>query len=224
LTITPTALTLSGVKHMSILPIDRFVRCAFYTPTGVEGVRVHRTEIVGDWKFKKDHYPDKSLTLAQRFANSTCDAKSVLRFTERWGPLSGNPYDGKDGFRFTVESWAGTQQALQQLWRVVQHNGAIPFQPAEPIVVEFAPKGTTLRCPDLYHFMCFELMSNSKRLRICKREDCGTPYFLAQHGKEQYCSPDCANWAQSVWKKRWHEEQRQRRIKTGENDGTQKTR
>jgi hypothetical protein len=68
--------------------------------------------------------------------------------------------------------------------------------------------------------MWFELMSNAKALRVCERPDCKTPYFLAEHGKERYCSIGCANWAQSNWKKRWHEQQRQKRKKGGGSDGT----
>jgi hypothetical protein len=202
------------------------VRCAFYTPTGCANVRANEneTEITGDWEHEAStYYGERGHLLAQRFANSPSDARSILEFTRRWGPIFGNPYDGRKGFQLPVDSWAGTQQAFRQLWRVVQRTGASPFEP-ESIVVEFVKGLPLLQCPDLYTFMCFELMSNASKLRICKREDCGKPYFLAQHGKEQYCSTKCANWAQSIWKKRWHEDQRQKRLKAEVSSGTQKAR
>jgi hypothetical protein len=213
-----------GVIAESILPTDRFVRCAFYTPTGCVNVRKNEMEIIGDWAHKaSNYYGDRGNLLAQRFANSPSDARSILKFTQRWSPILGNPYDGRDGFQFTVESWAATQKAFQQLWRVVQRTGSCPFQPVEPVVVEFVKGRPLLQCQDLYTFMCFELMSNASKLRTCKRENCGNPYFLAQHGKEQYCSIDCSNWAQSIWKKRWHEDRRQKRLKVEVSSGTHKT-
>jgi hypothetical protein len=210
---------------MTTLPPYRFLQCRFYAPIGVTNVRSDGIGITGDWKQNASrHYGDKSLTLAQRFADSSIDAETILDFTKRWGPLSGNPHDGNDGFRFTVESWKETRKSFAGFWRMVQRHGAAPFEPINPILVEFEKKSVILHCPDICTFMCLEVMSNAKSLRVCEREECNTPYFLAQHGKERYCSTDCANWAQSIWKKRWHEEQRQKRIKEEGKDGTQKTR
>lgn len=209
---------------MTILPTNRFVKCAFYTPIGATNVRLHGTEIVGDWKQKASDYSgERGLTLAQRFAVLASDAESILKFTQRWGPLLGNPYDGRDGFRFNVESWRQSQIEFMKLWRSVRRTGASPWESGERIWVEFRPKAVILRCPDLFTFMVFELLSNAKALRVCERPSCPHPYFLAQHGKERYCSTECAKWAQSEWKKRWHDQQRQKRIK-GEPDGTEKTR
>jgi hypothetical protein len=79
-------------------------------------------------------------------------------------------------------------------------------------------------CGSLFDFMLLELLSNREKLRFCRRPGCAHPYFIAQHGKEQYCSTDCANWAQSKWKKQWHQEQRQKRLveKKGGKRGTRK--
>ena len=202
---------------MTILPTNRFVKCAFYTPIGATNVRLHGAEIIGDWKQKaSDYYGERGLTLAQRFAVLPCDAESILKFTQRWGPLYGNPIDGKDGFCFSVESWRQNQFVFRKLWRSVRRTGAAPWETQERIWVDFKPKAVTLRCPDLFTFMVFELLNNAKALRVCKLPSCLHPYFLAQHGKEQYCSPECANEAQSEWKRRWHEKQREKRMK-GEN-------
>ena len=209
---------------MTILPTNRFVKCAFYTPIGATNVRLHGPEIIGDWKQKaSDYYGERGLTLAQRFAVLPCDAESILKFTQRWGPLFGSPYDGRDGFCFRIESWRQSQIEFMKLWRGVRRTGASPWESNEQTWVEFRPKAVILRCPDLFTFMVFELLSNAKALRVCERPSCPHPYFLAQHGKERYCSTECANWAQSEWKKRWHDQQRQKRTK-GETNGTQKAR
>jgi hypothetical protein len=212
---------------MTLLPSDRFIRCAFYTPIGVTNVLRNEAGIVGDWKRKaSDYYGDRDSTLAQRFANSPCDPDSIWKFTKRFGPLHGNPKDRRDGFSFSIDSWIAKQVEFMELWhRVQRRGGAAPFDLPEHIVVEFFTKrAVTLQLPNLVTFMCFELLRDAKRLRSCKRMDCQHSFFLAQHGKEQYCSIDCSNWAQSVWKKRWHEEQRKKRLESEEGNGTQKTR
>jgi hypothetical protein len=199
---------------MTILPTNRFVKCSFYTPIGATNVRLHGIEIVGDWKQKaSDYYGERGLTLAQRFAVLPWYAESIRKFTQQWGPLYGNPYDGRDGFRFSFESWRQNQLEFTKLWRSVRRTGAAPWETQERIWVDFRPKAVTLRCPDLFTFMVFELLSNAKALRVCKWPRCQHPNFLAQHGKEQYCSTECANEAQSEWKRRWHEKQREKRMK-----------
>jgi hypothetical protein len=46
---------------MTILPTNRFVKCAFYTPIGATNVRLHGAEIIGDWKQKaSDYYGEKA--------------------------------------------------------------------------------------------------------------------------------------------------------------------
>jgi hypothetical protein len=59
--------------------------------------------------------------------------------------------------------------------------------------------------------MLLQIIAQSRKVRICERSDCTTPYFIANHGKERYCSIDCSNWSQARLKKRWHEEQRTER-------------
>lgn len=56
----------------------------------------------------------------------------------------------------------------------------------------------------------FEALHYPEKVRLCLRPDC-KHYFIAQHGKELYCSVECANWSQAQLKKRWHEQQRQKR-------------
>jgi len=48
------------------------------------------------------------------------------------------------------------------------------------------------------------------KLRKCLNPRCPyTPYFIADHGKTQYCGEDCGNWGQRQAKLRyWHEKKR----------------
>lgn len=60
----------------------------------------------------------------------------------------------------------------------------------------------------LYHALVLKLLSLSKakKLRRCRRPDCDrTPYFIADHGRQQYCSERCGAWGQQQLKKAWWE-------------------
>jgi len=199
-----------------LLPDYRFVRCKFYAPIGAEAVRIENASVVGKWRTQpKKFYGEKEKTLAERFINSSCEVSEVISFTTRYGPLSGSYWEGVGvGFAFTLESWRLNQLEFRRLWRVVQTSPQMgPFQPLEGTTMEIRRGWLHLGCPDLWTFMTLELMSRPKKLRFCERPDCPHPYFMANHGKERYCSTDCANWAQSKWKKQWHEERRVKKLK-----------
>lgn len=203
--------------------------CKFYAPIGVKSLRAAGDEFVGSWKDPdqvKDYSGEVGITLAQRFLNVAPGLAEIEGFTQRYGPLTGNPLDGQDGFSFLLDEWQGNQKSFRKLWRSVMRTGGAPYQPHEQVVVEFAGKKVRLRCPDLYTFMAFEVLSSGTRLRICERPDCTTSHFIPQHGKERYCSIVCSNWAQSKWKKQWHKRQRalpSAKSKEGSH-GTKKTR
>jgi hypothetical protein len=210
---------------MTRLPFNRFVRCGFYAPIQIANVRLEGTEIVGEWGNRwKDFYGEKGNLLAQQFANCPPDPSSILRFTERFGPLTESPSDGFGGFRFSLQEWTVSQRNIRKSWKFLMQQGPGEFFPEENILLEFRHKELVLQCRNLKTFMNLELSSCADKLRICEREGCKHPYFVPQHGKERYCSTDCSNWAQSQWKKRWHERQREKRIKKEKVDGTHKTR
>jgi hypothetical protein len=198
-----------------MLPPNQFVRCRFYAPIGVSGVHLRDESVVGQWKLpSRKFYGVGGKTLAERVANLPRETKNVLSFTERYGPLSGNPLDGGQ-FSFTVESWWRNQMLFQRNWLSGQVNPTTLLLPDGNTTIEFRDRWLQLGCPDLWTFMTLELLSRPERLRVCERPSCAHPYFIANHGKERYCTTDCANWAQSKWKKRWHAEQRQKEPKKG---------
>ena len=214
-------------------PPNRYLKCLFFTPIGAGDVRLEESVITGTWTEPREYWSERGLTLAQRFANQPQDPKSILQFTKRWGPLHSNIYDSGRSFSFSIDSWILGQAQFWELWTIVQRfqcmkrefsSGVLTLSTLNTVVPEHGPKGVILRCPDLSTFMWFELMSNEKALRVCKRPGCSTRYFLADHGKELYCSTKCANWAQSEWKKRWHEERRKERTKARKTDGAKETR
>jgi hypothetical protein len=210
---------------MTRLPINRFVKCGFYTPIGVKNVRLDGADVVGEWASMKSFYGERGSTVVERFANLTPTPRSIVEFTRRFGPLSLRAWDeDSDRFRFSISSWKSAQSNFRRSWTYVQNHGLDRAAPHELIRLEFGPKQLLIQCPDIKTFMELELESQAEKLRMCERKDCIHPYFIPQHGKERYCSTGCANWAQSQWKKRWHEEQREKRIKKEKRDGTQKAR
>jgi len=218
---------------MSILPgllSHRFVRFRFYTPIGVERVRLHRDGIVGQWKQQTTpFYGDREKTVAERFVNWGWEGADVERFTKRYGPLVGSPQESRD-FSFPLESWCQSQSEFRKFWHVARKGHIGEYQPLEGNTIEIRRGWLHFRCGSLWTFMTLELLSQPEKLRFCARPDCGHRYFVAQHGKERYCSTECANWSQSQLKKRWHEQQRRKRLlakesgKKGKGDGTRKTR
>lgn len=212
---------------MTTLPFNRFVRCGFYTPIGVTNVRLVGTNIEGERKLVVTRFfGERVMLLAQRFANWPSDPSKILEFTKRYGPPSRDPDDDSDTFRFSLRDWAVNRRAIRESWKYLIGQDSHQSFHDEKFSFEFDFKTGefVIQCPDLMSFMFLELSSCAKKLRLCEREGCTHPYFVPQHGKERYCSSDCSNWAQSQWKRKWHEQQRQKRMEGDKGNGTQKTR
>jgi hypothetical protein len=196
----------------STLPDHRFIRFRFYTPICVDTVRLLGTFIVGNWTIdEQHHYPELGNTVAQRFANCPGTPEAIRRFTEGYGPPGLT--QGVGEFRFSVDEWVKSQHEFEKFWRVLAKGGTpARYTPLPGDAVEFRGKWLHLRCGTLWTFMTYELLSQPAKVRLCERPDCKHPYFVAQHGKERYCSTGCSNWSQAQSKKRWHESQRQKRM------------
>lgn len=212
---------------MSTLPEYRFSRFRFYTPTGFEAVRLEGENVVGRWNRTWGHfYGESGSTVAQRFVNWEWAPEQIIKFTNGYGPIRHSPYLRPLGFSFSLESWRQNQWQFRKVWAGVQKGRNIRTQLLEVGQAEIKNGWLDFGCGTLWDFMTFELLSQPEKLRYCRRSDCSHPYFVAQHGKEQYCSTDCANWAQNQWKKEWHETQRQKRLvkDKGGKRGTSQTR
>jgi len=210
-----------------MLPDYRFTRLRFYTPGGIASASLKGETVAGKWgNGWHRHYNERGTTLAQRFANWAWERERILEFTKRYGPLAHSPYIQPLEFSFSLESWRQNQWEFRKLWVSIQDGCTQSTQLLEIGQLEIRNNWLEFGCNSLWDFMTLELLRTPEKLRFCKRTDCVHPYFTAQHGKEQYCSPDCANWAQSNWKKEWHEAQRQkRRMKQkGGISGTRQTR
>jgi hypothetical protein len=178
----------------------------------VASVRLLETFIAGNWTvIERRHYPERDITVAQRLANCDGTPEAIRTFTESYGPVDLTQGVGK--FRFSVDEWVKSQHEFQKFWRVLAKGGTPSrYWPLPGDAVEFRGKWLHLRCGTLWTFVMYELLSQPAKVRICERPDCKHPYFVAHHGKERYCSTGCSNWSQAQLKKRWHENQRQKRM------------
>lgn len=110
-----------------------------------------------------------------------------LHFCEIWDRMMGveveNEFTKKIGGDFP-QLWKA-----QLPWKAVEAKGVFRLANTGPIFV----------AETLYMGMVAKLLmvANTGKLRRCLNPDCsGTRYFIADHGKTQYCSEECGKWGQ----------------------------
>ena len=179
----------------------------FCTLAGVEDVRlVDTNKIVGRFKATlEEFYGPPKRRLIEDFLNWRSDPASVLRFTRKYGPLRDEPTASKE-FVVSWFDWTLDQRRLQSLW---QQRRVFELSDAETTGGSLAlgKDWLTYRAVNLFVYLNMDLVTcENKRLRMCKRADCPTPYFIASHLKQRFCSDKCAEWGQREWKKQWWQE------------------
>lgn len=172
----------------------------------------------GDWvvgslsEIQEEFYGRNADTMIQDFANWPADIRAIVKFTKRYGPLTRNSVSGEP-FRFHVDDWKEEQAGFQFHWK-----GSVKFQetPGQHVSTSVVPvqhellvyqnhrleyqAASLLRLLELNLSFC-----PPERIRCCRRPDCPTPYFIAHHLRQRFCSDVCARWGQSMWKRDWWE-------------------
>jgi hypothetical protein len=157
--------------------------------------------------------------------------QAALKFTREFGALT-SPYASGQPFRFSVADWVAMQKHLQRVWSLV----ASPSRKGAPVNIEvgkgeyfrFQPGRLTFRTQSLHMFVSLEIASvEAPRLSVCVNRMkwsvlprlyvCKTPYFIAGDLRQRYCSAECAQEAQRLFKLRWWNENRK-----GVDDGSKK--
>jgi hypothetical protein len=193
----------------------------FCTLAGVEDARLVGTnKIVGRFKSALDEfYGPPKRRLIEDFLNWSSDPQSILRFTQKYGPLHDEPVAGAE-FEVFWLPWQQDQRRLRSLW---QRRRVFELSDAESTGGSLAlGKGwLTYIAKNLFVYLYMDLVTcEAKRLRMCKRPNCPTPYFIASHLKQQFCNDVCAQWGQRELKKQWWVEhgtawRQQRELKKG---------
>jgi hypothetical protein len=164
------------------------------------------------------------------FANCPLTAPKVATFTRRFGPLWEALPDGS--FAFLLSEWAGSQRQYQRTWehflgvelseRVLARTNVPEIEalreakaPLEEILIGGGgsfrrfESGLGFVAPNLFGALVIELfaLGQTGMLRRCANPTCKfLPYFIAVHGRQQFCCQICSEWGQAQGKKRWWED------------------
>jgi hypothetical protein len=193
-------------------------------------VELQNDRVVG---IQKNPLPEfrgpEGVVLCSEFANWANHPEAILRFTRRFGSLRAPLISGAT-FSFLVSDWQRDQSQIRSQWNMISYvskkfglvrhgaleQEAIPVELGEELIRR---RGTLeYKTQSLFRLISLELASIPfERLRKCACPDCRTPYFVATHLGQKYCSDTCAQWAQREWKKAWWDSRgadwRQRKAK-----------
>jgi hypothetical protein len=203
----------------------------FLTLSGVEGVQLSGDAVIGQFKPKLVEIGGtRKVELIERFVNWPDDAKSVVRFTRKYGPLK-IPASPGVPFEFHLDEFKAAQEQFRNIWRNPRKHSALELLSLDGSL-RFHKGSITYTAPTLYAYLYADLATSpAERIRICKREECRHPYFIAGHLKQQFCSDACAEEGQRVLKREWWEKHgqswranRRREITEGVKNGLKKTR
>ena len=191
----------------------------FFTLGGVREARVEGEQIVGRWQGKVEWlYDRKGEQLAKAFANWKDIPAEIAVFTRRFGPLLNRATD-ESPFRFSVQEWRERQNSFRTMWEAwagiptgTERQTTLVVESGEQLI--HRKTGMYYRTSNLHRLMLFSLAAiPTIRLRKCPRPGCASPYFLARHLNQSYCSKLCADWAQKQWKKEWWEHNKKAELK-----------
>jgi hypothetical protein len=149
------------------------------------------------------------------YANCRADLAGVRRFTERFGPVSHSRHNMRS-FGFPLKDWIDEQSQFRKGWDFLLEFGAraampelfpgYKFRIAASGFFQLTRSGLVYDTESLHEAMMLKLLQlcERKRLRRCHNPACTqTPYFVAEHARQTYCSTVCSDWGQSKAKKKW---------------------
>jgi len=164
---------------------------------------------VGKWKSPPQvFYGPRGRLLLEDFLNWPSDDRSILKFIRKYGPLMEKPAR-EDNFGFDLYLWPNWKKTARIQWEdLMEDPHHFEFQSCvDDALLSYVNGRFEFRADCLDTFLILELAScERRRLRKCAAPDCDTPYFVARHLRQKYCSDKCALWAQKIWKKNWWEE------------------
>jgi hypothetical protein len=148
--------------------------------------------------------------LIEEFVNLPTDRESILGFTAENGPLE-NPVAPDSEFSFNIRSFRVAQENFAKMWRN-------PGQISECKVIDGAMRYhqglITYTAGSLKSFLQFDLLTcPPERIKVCKWEGCGHPYFIAGDLKRRFCSVECSEEGRREVKRSWWEKNGQRAEK-----------
>lgn len=168
---------------------------------GVKDAMQDGEEIVGHFKNDLIAFEGKREgRLIDKFLNWPGDLKGILRFTRKYGPLR---IAAKPGipFRFQTSDFINAQEHLRGMWQSLDIH---PEEEIEGGSLQFRQGKVTYVSATLFMYLYVDLVTTPiDRIKVCKREKCAHPYFIAGHLKQRFCSDECAEVGQRELKKAW---------------------
>src|SRR5450756_2443415 len=175
----------------------------FLALCGVESARLAGDAVIGQFKPKLSEIEGtRKVSLVQRFVNWPDDPISIVRFTNRYGPLEIPAVTGAR-FEFHVDAFRAAQKQFREMWgNLRKHSGLELLNQGGSL--RFRKGSLTYTAPTLYRYLYADLATSPvERVRICKREECPHPYFSAGHLKQRFCGDECAEEDQRALKREW---------------------
>jgi hypothetical protein len=196
--------------------MNSFRPIGFFTLAGVANADVQEDQVVG---VQKNPLPEfrapEGVVLCAIFANWPNHPEGVLRFTRYYGALRA-PLTPGATFSFRIRDWHEDQSRIRSAWDMIRYisekfgladhgdfqQETIPVEKGEELIQR--PGKLEYKAQSLFRLLWLEFASIPlERLRKCVRPRCQTPYFVAMHLGQRYCSDTCSRWAQREWKKAW---------------------
>jgi len=87
-----------------------------------------------------------------------------------------------------------------------------PTHERPAIVVDSAHGSIGVTPRTMLDILGVAILTNIKKLAMCEREGCPTPYFIKKHARQRFCSTDCADTVRGRKKKAWQDTHRDELI------------
>jgi len=193
----------------------------------IDSATLTGSEISGKWKKIQPRVISVSTERRlARFANWASTPEKILRFTKTYGPVTLPVLGRGRRFSFSVESWQRAQEDFRTLWReqmgrpgdacrLLGQEGSLKTEEGEELSLTFGHWSYVTST--VQRLFLLELLATpDQRLRLCPGQGCKTRFFIANHGRDRYCSDRCRSWAQRFAKAKWAREKgapaRRRRV------------
>ncbi|HWY68824.1 MAG TPA: hypothetical protein VNX88_09175 [Terriglobales bacterium] len=170
-----------------------------------------------------DEYLEPDREALESVANCPADPLAVRRFVLRFGPLRHSDVEGSK-LKLAITGFLKSQQVLRHIWqdaigtcvprRMTTERRSLMLPRVTEVTGSFDFSGgeLTFVAHDLFEASILKLFTFAQRgiLKRCARVDCNVlPYFISDHPRARYCSEQCAQKAQAIWKKQWWHEKGQ---------------
>jgi hypothetical protein len=138
--------------------------------------------------------------LIEKLVNWPDDPESIRQFTLQYGPLEKDFVPDAE-FSFDMQSFRVAQEHFRGMWRNLDQFSEWKM---DDTTMRFHRGSVACRTRTLKTFLHFDLLTcPAERIKVCKREACEHPYFIADDLKRKFCSAACAEEGRRELKRDW---------------------